>query len=223
MSEHKNPESSAPLTGEPSPEELEAAGRLRGRRTEPGPGRACDAQGQERRTGRPVPARQGRGRERPPPRRGRNLQGAQVRRWKALPRACCPWSTAWKPAWPSRTPRRSRSAKAPQATLRQLKSALERNKVLADQPGGRRQVRPAPAPGHQRGAGRAGSQHRGRPCCKRATPSPSACCARRWSRWRRPSKRPQRRLKAAQVIHKLLTIATFTDLRRNNHGKNHRH
>lgn len=29
------------------------------------------------------------------------------------------------------------------------------------QPGPRRQVRPAPTPGHQRGAGRAGGQHRG--------------------------------------------------------------
>ena len=53
-----------------------------------------------------------------------------------------PVPTAWKPAWRSRTPPRSRSAKAPQATLRQLTSALERNKVI--------EINPARAPSSTR-------------------------------------------------------------------------
>ncbi len=40
-----------------------------------------------------------------------------------------------------------------QATLRQLLAALERNKVLAINPGAGHQVRSASTPGHQRGAG----------------------------------------------------------------------
>ncbi len=55
------------------------------------------------------------------------------------------------------------------ATLRQLSAALERNKVLEINPARRRQVRPPPAPGHLRRAGRAGAEHRGRACCRRAT------------------------------------------------------
>ena len=53
------------------------------------------------------------------------------------------------------------------ATLRQLAAALERNKVIEVNPA-RREVRPAPAPGHLDGAGGAGGQHRS-PCCRRAT------------------------------------------------------
>ncbi len=48
------------------------------------------------------------------------------------------------------------------ATLRQLTSALERNRVIEITPGRRRALRSAPAPGHQRGAGRAGTEHRRR-------------------------------------------------------------
>ena len=44
--------------------------------------------------------------------------------------------------------RPNRCAKAPQVTLRQLKSALERNKVDRDQPAAGREIRSAPAPGH---------------------------------------------------------------------------
>ena len=48
------------------------------------------------------------------------------------------------------------------ATLRQLTTALERNKVVEVNPPAGREVRPAPAPGDQRGPGRAGAEHGGR-------------------------------------------------------------
>ena len=55
------------------------------------------------------------------------------------------------------------------ATLRQLSAALERNKVARDQPGAGVQVRPAPAPGDQRRAGRRRSRTPSSRCCRRAT------------------------------------------------------
>ena len=55
------------------------------------------------------------------------------------------------------------------ATLRQLTAALERNKVVEINPAAGSQVRPAPAPGHQRRAGRRRSRTPSSPCCRRAT------------------------------------------------------
>ena len=72
-----------------------------------------------------------------------------------------------------------------EATLRQLKSALERNKVLEINPAAGTQVRSAPAPGHLGGAAPSRKPTPSSACCRRATRSPTACCAPRWSRSRR--------------------------------------
>ena len=76
-----------------------------------------------------------------------------------------------------------------------LSQALERNEVVEINPAGGHQVRSAPAPGHQRGAGRPGGQHRRGGAAKglpdrraRAAPGPGhrGCAQMRLSPSRQP-------------------------------------
>ena len=115
-----------------------------------------------RRAVRRLPARQGRSREHPPPRRGRDRQGAQVR-GRELRRE--PAAGEGQPGGGDRDPdadARADAAKASHATLRQLSAALERNKVVEINPAAGAKFDP-----HQHQAisvvpARRRSQHRGR-------------------------------------------------------------
>jgi hypothetical protein len=161
------------------------------------PKRSAVSKAKERRPGRPVPARQGRGRtesrwrKRTERRRAEDeiLQGPQVA--KARKFALESFAESLLPVLDSleaglaiqechagADPRRCRSHAAPA----QERAGTQQGP--GDQPGRWREVRPAPPPGHQHGALGTGSQHRGHRAAKGLPASPSACCAQRWSRLR---------------------------------------
>ena len=75
-----------------------------------------------------------------------------------------------------------------EATLRQLKSALERNKVVEINPPAGTKFDPHTTTKPSAWCPLSKRPTPWSPCCKRVTRSPSASCVPRWSRSRRPNK-----------------------------------
>ena len=128
-------------------------------------GELAELEGQERRLAdqflRPRPRRRT-----PAAAPKRSVQGPQVRASRALPKACCRVrQPGCRPGHQGSHPQQLREGA--DATLRQLTSALERNKVVVIINPQQAPSSTPPASGHQRGASRTRGQHH-RDCAAKA-------------------------------------------------------
>jgi molecular chaperone GrpE len=193
MSDPIQPESPAPLTGEPSPEELEAAAAasedaLSQTLAELATLKAKSAELADQYLRAQADVQNAR--------RRAEDEIAKARKFalESFAESLLPVLDSLEAglAIQSATPEQIREGA--EATLRQLRSALERNKVLEiNPPQARSSIRTTTRPSAWCRPTRKPTPWS--PCCRRATASPSACCAQRWSPWRRRNKNDLKPLK----------------------------
>jgi molecular chaperone GrpE len=145
---------------------------------------------------------------------------------RALPKACCPWPTAWTQPGHQGSHAQSNCAKAPTPRCASLTAALERNKVLAINPAAGSKFDPhqhqaiSMVPAEQEANTVVTVLQKGYLIAERVLRPALVTVSR--PQINSSPKSTGTGLEPAKVIHKLLDIQTFKHSEKN-HGKNHRH